>query len=115
RSGIISVTFPVTFPVSLPILWHTRPEKSTCFKKTHKNNLPLPGGTMSERNSPSKKIQATVRITRSDQTPLQTQEVILAQKEHKFLFGTAAFDLLPLTNGEYSGANLEKAEERAHK
>lgn len=70
---------------------------------------------MSERNSPSKKIQATVRITRSDQTPLQTQEVILAQKEHKFLFGTAAFDLLPLTNGEYSGANLEKAEERAHK
>jgi GH35 family endo-1,4-beta-xylanase len=70
---------------------------------------------MSDRNSPSKIIQATLKITRSDRTPVQNQDVILAQKGHKFLFGTAAFDLLPLTNGEYSGADLEKAEERANK
>lgn len=70
---------------------------------------------MSNRKSPSKIIHASLTITRSDQTPLRNQEVILTQKEHKFLFGTAAFDLLPLTNGEYSGADSEKAEERANK
>lgn len=69
---------------------------------------------MPSNTSHTKKIHASLRITRSDQTPIQNQEVIVAQKEHKFLFGTAAFDLLPLTNGEYSGADLEKAEQRAN-
>lgn len=70
---------------------------------------------MSRDASQTKKLEATIRISRSDQTPAKNMEVTLTQKEHQFLFGTAAFDLLPLTNGEYIGADLEQAEMRANK
>ena len=39
----------------------------------------------------------------------------IEQIRHKFLFGTAAFDLIPFTNGQYKGQALEQAEERAEK
>jgi len=61
------------------------------------------------------KAQVAVRILNPDQTPLIDQEITLQQVRHKFLFGTAAFDLLPLINGEYQGKHLELAEERARK
>ena len=45
----------------------------------------------------------TVTILLPDGTPLANREVTVAQTRHKFLFGTAAFDLVSLTNGAYQG------------
>lgn len=39
----------------------------------------------------------------------------IAQTKHAFLFGTAAFDLVPLANGQYQGVELEQAVQRAEK
>ena len=58
---------------------------------------------------------ATVKILKQDGTPLANQEVTIEQTGHKFLFGTAAFDLIPLTNGQYDGEALEQAQLRADK
>jgi endo-1,4-beta-xylanase len=58
---------------------------------------------------------ATLTILKTDGTPLANQEVAVQQTRHKFLFGTAAFDLVPLANGEYGGVELEQAEQRAAK
>jgi endo-1,4-beta-xylanase len=57
----------------------------------------------------------TLTMLKADHTPLANQEVVVAQTRHKFLFGTAAFDLVPLTNGEYEGEEKEQAEQRADK
>jgi endo-1,4-beta-xylanase len=51
-------------------------------------------------------------VLQADGTPLANQELTVRQTRHKFLFGTAAFDLVPLANDEYSGAELEQAEQR---
>src|SRR5512144_1416288 len=56
---------------------------------------------------------ATVTVLRTDGTPLANQEVTIQQVRHQFLFGTAAFDLVPLTSGEYEGGQKEQAEQRA--
>jgi endo-1,4-beta-xylanase len=58
---------------------------------------------------------ATITILKANGIPLANQEVTIEQINHKFLFGTAAFDLVPLTNGEYTGEAKEQAEERAGK
>ena len=55
----------------------------------------------------------TLTITKPDGTPLANQQVTVEQTSHKFLFGTAAFDLIPLTNGVYEGKEKESAEQRA--
>jgi GH35 family endo-1,4-beta-xylanase len=57
----------------------------------------------------------TLKVISRDNTPLENQEVTVTQTRHKFLFGTAAFDLLPLTNDGYQGHEKEQAEERAGK
>ena len=57
----------------------------------------------------------TLTVLKPDQTPLSNQEVTVEQVNHKFLFGTAAFDLVPLASGEYEGVAKEQAEERADK
>jgi endo-1,4-beta-xylanase len=58
---------------------------------------------------------ATLKVLRADKTPLANQEVKIEQTRHQFLFGTAAFDLVPLANGQYSGEEKEQAERRAEK
>ena len=70
---------------------------------------------MSNRIAENKLVNASVRILKADKTPLANQEVSLAQTKHKFLFGTAAFDLVPLTNNDYSGKEKETAELCAEK
>ena len=40
------------------------------------------------------------RSWKVDHTPAANQEVTIEQTNHKFLFGTAAFDLVPLASGE---------------
>lgn len=57
----------------------------------------------------------TITILKPDQTPLANQELTIEQTNHQFLFGTAAFDLVPLASGEYAGAEKEQAEGRADK
>ena len=55
----------------------------------------------------------TLTIFQPDGAPLANQAVAIEQTRHKFLFGTAAFDLVPLTNGRYEGQALEWATRRA--
>jgi endo-1,4-beta-xylanase len=57
----------------------------------------------------------TITILKPDQIPLANQEVTIEQTNHQFLFGTAAFDLVPLASGDYSGEEKEQAQERADK
>jgi endo-1,4-beta-xylanase len=57
----------------------------------------------------------TLTVLQTDGTLLVNQELTVQQTRHKFLFGTAAFDLVPLANGEYTGGRLEQAEQRAAK
>lgn len=59
--------------------------------------------------------EARLTILQPDGTPLAEQEVTIEQTKHEFLFGTAAFDLVPLTNDEYEGEEQEHAEGRAEK
>lgn len=63
----------------------------------------------------NKMTDATITILKTDGMPLANQEVTIEQVNHKFLFGTAAFDLVPLTSGEYEGEKKERAEQRAEK
>jgi len=58
---------------------------------------------------------ATLTVLQADNTPLANQEVTIEQTRHQFLFGTAAFNLVSLTNGEYTGEQRELAEQRADK
>jgi len=57
----------------------------------------------------------TLTILKPNGIPLANQEVTIEQTNHKFLFGTAAFDLVPLTSGDYAGKERERAEQRAEK
>jgi endo-1,4-beta-xylanase len=69
-------------------------------------------------NSDIKKNRMTeiaLTILKPNGTPLANQEVTIEQTNHKFLFGTAAFDLVPLTSGDYTGKERERAEQRAEK
>ena len=69
-------------------------------------------------NNDIKKNRTTdVRITilNPDGTPAKNRKVIIEQTNHQFLFGTAAFDLVPLANGDYVGEEKERAEQRAQK
>lgn len=63
----------------------------------------------------NRRTQSTITILKADGTPLANQEVAIEQTRHKFLFGTAAFDLVPLTSGDYAGKAKEHAEARADK
>ncbi len=57
-----------------------------------------------------KMINASITVTDAAHSPLANQSFTVKQTNHKFLFGTAAFDTVPLAGGEYSGPALEKAE-----
>ena len=58
---------------------------------------------------------ATLAVVGAGKTPIANQEVTIEQTRHRFLFGTAAFDLLPLANDQYTGEEREKADQRADK
>lgn len=51
----------------------------------------------------------TVTVLKPDGAPLANQEVTVSQVRHKFLFGTAAFDLVPLAS--FEGKKKEQAEQ----
>ncbi len=70
---------------------------------------------MSSASNEKHRLEATVTLLRDDGRPVAGQEVTLEQKRHSFLFGTAAFDLVPMLNGGYSGLEDERAQARAEK
>jgi hypothetical protein len=51
--------------------------------------------------------EAVLNALNAEGAPLANQEVTIEQVRHKFLFGTAAFDLVPLASGEYKGEQRE--------
>ena len=82
------------------------------------NNGPLAfyqGALMNSNIKDHRTATVTLRVSRQDGTPLSHRDVLLAQTRHKFLFGTAAFDLVPLANDKYVGRQKEHAEQRAGK
>jgi GH35 family endo-1,4-beta-xylanase len=70
---------------------------------------------MNQEIKKTRTTDVTITILKADNTPLVNQEVTIEQTNHEFLFGTAAFDLVPLTSGEYAGQEKEQAEQRAEK
>lgn len=70
---------------------------------------------MNENIESHRTASATLLISRPDGAPLAGREVIVEQTRHQFLFGTAAFDLVPFTNGQYEGESKDRAGERAEK
>src|SRR5687767_4609706 len=53
----------------------------------------------------------TVAVRKPDGMPLANQEVLVAQRTHKFLFGANGHAAIPLANGELQGAAKERAED----
>lgn len=70
---------------------------------------------MNDEIRKNRTTDATITILKEDNTPLANQDVTIEQTRHKFLFGTAAFDLVPLASGDYTGEKKELAEQRAEK
>ncbi|MGE5375443.1 MAG: endo-1,4-beta-xylanase [Bacteroidota bacterium] len=68
---------------------------------------------MDQNIKKNRTVEATFTILKEDGTPLANQEVTIEQTNHAFLFGTAAFDLVPLASGDYAGEEKEQAEGRA--
>jgi endo-1,4-beta-xylanase len=52
---------------------------------------------------------ATVTVTAGG-APVANRQVVVAQSDHKFLFGSTAFDFIPLANGELQGEHKERRE-----
>ncbi len=70
---------------------------------------------MNQEIKKNRTTDITITLLKADGTPLENQVVTIEQTNHKFLFGTAAFDLVPLASGEYTGMEKEQAEGRADK
>ncbi len=49
--------------------------------------------------------EVTITVTR-DNAPAPNHEVVVAQRNHRFLFGSEGFELIPLANGEVEGESL---------
>jgi len=61
-------------------------------------------------NYEHRKSTVTLKIKRSDGTPLKNTEVVVRQTKHKFLFGCAEFSVVPFANNELQGKEKEKSE-----
>ena len=72
------------------------------------------GGTMNAQVK-DRMFDHEIRILNPDRSLAADCRLTVAQVNHQFLFGTAAFDLVPLANGKYHGLDLQKADERAQK
>jgi len=54
---------------------------------------------------------ATITVLREDHTPVAHQEVVVAQRNQKFLFGCTGFPIIPLANDELEGEAKAQAEQ----
>jgi endo-1,4-beta-xylanase len=57
----------------------------------------------------------TLKLVREDGTPIKNKEVAVNQTKHKFLFGCAGFDAIPLANGLVNAEEKLFLEERYEK
>jgi GH35 family endo-1,4-beta-xylanase len=57
----------------------------------------------------------TLKLVMADGSPIKNREVVINQTRHKFLFGCAGFDSLPLANGELSAEEKLVTEQRFEK
>ena len=57
-----------------------------------------------------RRTSKSIRFEREDRSPIANKEIIISQKSHKFLFGSGAFDAIPLVNGEFQGEQKEAME-----
>ncbi len=60
-------------------------------------------------------VNAVITVLDAANSPLQHQEITVAQTRHHFLFGNAAFDLVPLCNDMVDGKDKQDLELRADK
>lgn len=70
---------------------------------------------MPGNHAQNRKMTFSIQTLQSDHSPLKSEVLTLAQTRHKFLFGTAAFDTLPLANHEWEGSELENGLVRTEK
>ncbi|HEX3043409.1 MAG TPA: endo-1,4-beta-xylanase [Bacillota bacterium] len=56
-----------------------------------------------------------IKVLKPDGAPLADQELVIAQTNHQFLFGSNGFFMLPLINQELTGRENEIAEQRREK
>lgn len=70
---------------------------------------------MPGNHAQNQKMTFSIQTLQSDHSPLKSEVLTLAQTRHKFLFGTAAFDTLPLANHEWEGSELENGLVRTEK
>lgn len=68
------------------------------------------GDALGHRIEQLRSADVTVTLRGDDGLPIAHQEVVVAQRSHKFLFGCAGFDAVPLANGELEGEAAEAAE-----
>jgi GH35 family endo-1,4-beta-xylanase len=62
---------------------------------------------------PERQADATVTVVDATGTPVAGEEVVVAQRRHRFLFGGTDFDLIGLANGELSDEPKDVAERSA--
>lgn len=62
-----------------------------------------------------RKATKKINLVMADGTPIKNKEVLISQTKHKFLFGCAAFDSVPLVNDEFMGEERLKVEQRFEK
>jgi endo-1,4-beta-xylanase len=62
-----------------------------------------------------RRANAVVTVLRQDGAPLAGQELVIAQTNHQFLFGSNGFYLIPLVNRELAGPQKEITEQRHEK
>lgn len=62
-----------------------------------------------------RKAAKELKLIMKDGSPVKNKEVLITQTKHKFLFGAAPFEAIPLANGELKDGEKIKAEEEFQK
>ncbi|HEX5147632.1 MAG TPA: endo-1,4-beta-xylanase, partial [Candidatus Limnocylindrales bacterium] len=74
-------------------------------------SAPVPSGDpVDARIRELRSADVSLTVRGADGLPLAGHEVVIAQRSHRFGFGCAAFDVLPVANGELDDAAAEAAE-----
>ncbi|MBN2303507.1 MAG: endo-1,4-beta-xylanase [Anaerolineae bacterium] len=69
------------------------------------------GNNLDAQIKNNRTADVTLTVLKKDQTPLANQEVEVAQRDHKFLFGCTGFEMIPLANDELAGEEKVHAEQ----
>lgn len=64
-----------------------------------------------DNNYGHRKATIDLKLVMKDGSPIKNQELLITQTKHKFLFGAAPFEAIPLANGELKDEEKIKAEE----